>query len=58
VAGTPHLTVPAGYVDGLPIGISFLGKAWAEADLLRYGFAFEQATRARRTPRFQVADSR
>lgn len=52
VAGYPHLTVPAGFVHGLPWGLSFLGAAWSEAKLLGYGFAFEQATKARRAPAF------
>jgi amidase len=51
-AGYPNLTVPAGFADGLPIGISFLGRAWEEPTLLRLGHAFEQATNARRPPRF------
>jgi amidase len=51
-AGYPHLTVPAGYVHGLPVGLSFFAGAFAEARLLAYGFAFEQATRARQSPRF------
>ncbi|MBL8770371.1 MAG: amidase [Phenylobacterium sp.] len=52
VSGYPHLTVPAGYAGGLPIGVSFLGPAWSEARLLSLGFAFEQAARARREPEF------
>jgi amidase len=52
VAGYPHLTVPAGFVHGLPWGLSFIGPAWSEAKLLAYGDAFERATRARRPPRF------
>lgn len=50
VAGYPHLTVPAGFVHGLPVGISFFGPAWSEPALLRIGYAFEQLTRARRPP--------
>jgi amidase len=50
MAGYPHLTVPAGYVQGLPVGISFIGPAWSEAKLLAIGAAFEQATHARRAP--------
>jgi amidase len=52
VAGYPHITVPAGYVFGLPIGISFFGSAWSEGKLLKYAYAFEQATKARQAPRF------
>jgi amidase len=50
VAGYPHITVPAGFAHGLPIGISFVGTAWSDATLVRLAFAFEQATRARRPP--------
>jgi len=52
VAGYPHITVPAGYVFGLPVGISFFGGAWSEPKLIKYAYAFEQATKARRAPRF------
>jgi amidase len=52
VAGTPHVTVPAGHIFGLPVGISFLGQAWAEPQLIQYAYAFEQATRARKPPQF------
>jgi len=51
VAGYPHVTVPAGYVFGLPVGISFVGRAWSEPTLIRLAYAFEQATHARRMPR-------
>jgi amidase len=52
VAGYPHITVPAGYVFGLPVGLSFFGKAWQEATLIKFAYAFEQATQLRRMPRF------
>jgi amidase len=52
VAGYPDITVPAGFVFGLPVGISFFGRAWSEPTLLKLAFAFEQATRHRRPPRF------
>ena len=51
-AGYPHLTVPAGFVSGLPIGISFVGPAWSEARLLALGHGYEQATRLARPPAF------
>jgi amidase len=57
VAGYPHLTVPAGFVRGLPVGLSFVGPAWSEARLLAYGYAFEQATQWRRDPQFLAHSS-
>ena len=43
VAGYPHITVPAGFAEGLPIGLSFFSTAWQDAKLIRYAYAFEQA---------------
>jgi amidase len=51
-AGYPHLTVPAGFVGELPVGLSFMASAWEEPKLLRLGHAFERAVSARRPPRF------
>jgi amidase len=51
-AGYPHLNVPAGFVYGLPVTLSFFGTAWSEPTLFRLGYAFEQATKARRKPTF------
>jgi amidase len=53
VAGYPNITVPAGFVMGLPVGISFFGRAWSEPTLIRVAYAFEQATRHRRRPDFR-----
>jgi len=50
VSGYPHLTVPMGQVQGLPIGLSFIGPAWSEARLLALGYAYEQASHARKPP--------
>ena len=52
IAGYPHITVPMGFVAGLPVGLSFFGRAWTEPTLLRLAYAFEQATRHRRPPAF------
>ena len=52
VAGYPHITVPAGYFRGLPVGISFFGRAWSEPTLIKLAYAYEQATKHRRPPTF------
>ena len=52
VAGYPHITVPGGYVFGLPVGISFIGRAWSEPTLFKLAYAFEQATKQRKAPTF------
>ena len=52
VAGYPHITVPAGFVHGLPIGLSFFGPANSEDVLIGLAFSFEQATKARRSPKY------
>ena len=53
VAGYPNLTVPAGFIHGLPVGCSFFGRAWSEPTLIRIAYAFEQATHHRRAPEFR-----
>jgi amidase len=52
VAGYPNITVPAGQVSGLPVGISFFGRAYSEPTLLKIAYAFEQGTKARKPPKF------
>lgn len=55
VAGYPHITVPAGFVRGLPVGLSFVGKAWSEPVLIGMAYAYEQASRRRRAPTYVVS---
>jgi amidase len=52
VAGYPTVTVPVGYSFGLPVGMSFIGKPWTEATLIKFAYAYEQAAKPRRAPRF------
>ena len=52
VAGYPHITVPAGFVEGLPVGISFVAGAWSEPTLFAMAYAYEQASKAWRMPKF------
>jgi amidase len=52
VAGYPNINVTAGFISGLPVGISFFGRAWSEPVLIRLAFAFEQATKVRQAPHF------
>jgi amidase len=52
VAGYPNINVIAGYMFGLPVGISFFGRAWSEPTLLKIAYGFEHATQARKAPRF------
>jgi amidase len=55
VAGYPSVTVPMGFVSGLPVGLSFIGRAWSEATLITLAYAFEQATTHRQPPQFRNA---
>jgi amidase len=52
VAGYPYITVPAGVVDGLPVGMAFFGQAFSEPQLIKIAYAFEQTTKMRQTPKF------
>ena len=52
VAGYPNINVPAGFIFGLPVGISFFGRAWSEPALLKIAYGFEQLVKARQAPQF------
>jgi len=52
VAGYPNINVTAGFISGLPVGLSFFGRAWSEPILIKLAYSFEQATKARQTPKF------
>ena len=54
VAGTPSITVPIGDSHGLPLGITFMGRAYSEGELIGFGYALEQATKARKAPQFMA----
>jgi amidase len=53
VSGYASITVPAGYVHGLPVGLSLIGGRWSDATLIGYAYAYEQATRVRKPPKFE-----
>lgn len=55
VAGYPNINVPAGFIFGLPVGISFFGRAYSEPTLIKLAYAFEQATKVRKAPQFLPA---
>jgi amidase len=55
VAGYPHITVPAGFSHGLPVGLSFVGGAFTESALIGMAYAYEQASHARRAPTFPAS---
>jgi len=55
-SGFPAITVPAGFISGLPVGVSFFGRAWSEPVLLKIAYGFERATTARKPPQFLATD--
>jgi len=56
IAGYPNITVPMGFIEGLPVGISFFGKAWSEPELLEIAYSYEQGTKHRKAPEFRISD--
>jgi amidase len=52
ISGYPNITVPVGYIAGLPVGISFFGRAWSEPTLIKLAYAYEQSTKHRKVPGF------
>jgi amidase len=52
IAGYPNITVPMGFIDNLPVGVSFFGRAWSEPVLIEIAYGFEQGTKVRRAPKF------
>jgi len=56
IAGYPAITVPMGFINELPVGVSFFGRAWSEPLLLEIAYAYEQGTKQRRAPKFLVQD--
>ncbi len=57
ISGYPNITVPMGFIQGLPVGISFFGRAWSEPVLIRMAYDFEQGTHVRKAPQFIKTDS-
>ena len=56
ISGYPAITVPMGFVENLPVGITFFGKVWSEGKLLTIAYAFEQGTKHRKPPKYLVTD--
>jgi amidase len=54
MAGYPHITVPMGFYNKLPVGLSFISTAYKEADIITLGYAYEQASKKRVAPKFKV----
>jgi amidase len=56
ISGYPAITVPMGFIDALPVGITFFGKAWSEPVLLGIAYSYEQGTKHRKAPKYRITD--
>jgi amidase len=56
ISGYPAITVPMGFIDDLPVGVTFFGRAWNESILLEIAYSYEQGTKHRKTPKYIVSD--
>jgi amidase len=56
ISGYPAITVPIGFVDNLPVGVTFFGRAWSEGPLLEIAYGYEQGTKHRKAPEYLVTD--
>ena len=56
ISGYPAITVPMGFVENLPVGITFFGRAWSEPVLIEIAYSYEQATKHRKAPKYLVTD--
>ncbi len=56
ISGYPNITVPGGFIEGLPVGVSFFGRAWSEPVLLEIAYSYEQVSKNRKTPEFHKTD--
>jgi amidase len=56
ISGYPAITVPMGFIDDLPVGVTFFGRAWNESILLEIAYSYEQGTKHRRAPKYSISD--
>jgi amidase len=56
IAGYPAITVPMGFIENLPVDVTFFGRAWSEPVLIEIAYAYEQGTKHRKAPKFHVTD--
>ena len=56
LSGYPNITIPMGFIENLPVGLSFFGRKWSEPSLIEIAYAYEQGTKHRKTPKFLKTD--